>query len=483
MAGWDERVVAASFPKHNLGRPTHSAAELGPIDMEAILMGLRSRLPGELSYALTVLSMLSMPQHDDRVTQLPIQPMLDVYLELIELIGESALGEGGVDAWLRDKEKAEVAEATSRRASPVRDDHPRMSYADLERLGRDTDLSVDDEDTSKDQTGGATDIVLAGLNIIRNFSYHHENAAVMASPELANLLAAVTDISLGRLPGATSDHQPYSILELARVRREAVSIMTNLANHFDLRRVKAPTTLAIFRLVTSFLISGWETLRLRESGYGPTISIREVPPLAVLSIDRALEAFSRLALADHNREVLGGMVPTDELVELFASLVKLLPISTRDKEAMLSVEDYLGRVELGVMSVYSLAFLAPTAARAGMRATPGAMAVLTRLVCELSPRAPVLKQSPFGILVRRVAETLGVLNGTMTPSGNAESMSFAAGGVEGKGWRFANEVVEPGWLASDSDRLLEAMGWGKGDGRVWQVDTPTFAELDGLFLA
>ncbi|BEI93661.1 uncharacterized protein CcaverHIS019_0601200 [Cutaneotrichosporon cavernicola] len=482
MAGWDERVVAASFPKHNLGRPTHSAAELGQIDMEAILMGLRSRLPGELSYALTVLSMLSMPQHDDRIPQLPIQPMLDVYLELIDLIGESALGEEGVDGWLSDKEKTEAAEAPSRRASPARDDLSWMSYVDLERLGHDTDLSVDEEDTSKDRTGGATDIVLAGLNIIRNFSYNHDNGPVMACPQLINLLAAVTDMTLARMPGTTSDRQPYSILELARVRREAVSIMTNLANHFDVRRTKASATLAVFRLVTSFLVSGWETLRLRESGYGPSISIREVPPLAVLSIDRALEAFSRLALADHNREVLATLVPTDELVELFSSLVKLLPISTRDKEAMLSIEDYLGRVELGVMSVYSLAFLAPTAARAGMRASPGAIAVLTRLVCDLAPRAPNLKQSPFGFLVRRVAETLAVLNGTMTPSGNAESMSFAAGGVEGKGWRFANEVVQPGWLAADSDRLLEAMGWGKGDGRIWQVDAPTFAELDGLFL-
>lgn len=477
LCGWDERAISASFPTHNLGRPTHSVAELGPIDMESLLMGLRSRLPGELSYALTVLSMLSMPQNDDRIPSLPIQPMIEVYLEVIDLVAESALGEGGLQGWLTEKEKTEALEGTSRRASPAHEDISRMSYADLERLGQDLDYAVDESEGPKEMSGGATDIVLAGLNIIRNFSYLADNQAIMACPDLLNLLAAVTDVSLARMPGSTSDNTPYSILELARVRREAVSIMTNLANHFDLRKVKTHAAMSVFRLVTSFLLSGWETLRLCEPGYGPVVSIRDSPPSAVLSIDRALEAFSRLALADHNREVLAATVPTEELVELFASLVKLLPISRRDTEAMLSIEDYLGRVELGALSVYSLAFLAPTAARAGMRATPGALAVLTRLVCELAPRP----SAHFGNVVRRVAETLGVLNGTMTPSGNAESMSFAAGGVEGKGWRFANEVVQPGWLAHDSDRVLEAMGWGKGDGRIWRMDQPTFAELDGLW--
>lgn len=481
LCGWDERAITASFPMHNLGRPTHSAVELGPIDMESILMGLRSRLPVELSYGLTVLSMLSMPQNDDRVPSLPIQPMIDVYLEVIDLIAESALGDEGLEGWLKEREKQETLEGTSRRTSPVREDMSRMSYADLERLGQDFDYAVEDCDERKEQNSKATEIVLAGLNIIRNFSYLADNQAVMARPELLNLIAAVTDVSLAKIPGANCDKAPYTILELARVRREAVSIMTNLANHFDLRKVKPNAALSVFRLATSFLVSGWESLRLREPGYGPSVSIRESPPSAVLSIDRALEAFSRLALADHNREVLSATVPTEELVELFASLVKLLPISRRDTEAMLSIEDYLGRVELVALSVYSLAFLAPAAARAGMRATPGATAILTRLVCELAPRAPDLKASPFGILVRRVAETLGVLNGTMTPSGNAESMSFAAGGVDGKGWRFANEIVQPGWLAHDADRVLEAMGWGRGDGRIWRVDPPTFAELDGLW--
>lgn len=460
------------MPKHNLGRATRSPHELH-VDIEGVLMGLRSRLPHEVGYALTVLSMLSMPAHDGNVAVIPIQPLNEVYLEVIDLIAESALGEDGLQAWLKgDTEKPASYEKLSR-----------LSNVDLEKLGHDMDFAVDEDESpksKKEQTGGATDIVLAGLNIIRNFSYVVDNQSTMARPELLNVLAAVSDISLVRLPGGDSS-KPYSILEIARVRRESVAILTNLGTSFDLRKVPSQTTASIFRVITSFLSSGWEALRQREPGYGPSVSIRDLPPSAVLSVDRALEAFSRLSLADHNREVLSSAVPSDELVDLFSSLIKLFPLSSREVEAMMSIEDYLGRVELIALSVYSLAFLATPQVRATMRSTPGATSILTRVICDLAPRSPDLKQSPFGILVRRVAETLGVLNGTVMPSGNAEGMSFSAGGVEGKGWKFASDVVEPGWLAHDADRVLAAMGWGVGDGRVWRVDGPTFSELDGLW--
>lgn len=485
MGGWDERTIASAFPKHNLGRPTRSLHEL-QVDVESVLMGLRSRIPTEIGYGLTVLSMLSMPLHDGQVNSLPIEPLIDVYLEVLDLVAEAALGEDGVDGWLKEQaaaEKDKDKSTTTPRASASRD-FGRLSYAQLEQLGRDFDFKVEDDDAEftgpQEQTGGRTDIVFAGLNIIRNFSLFEANRARMARPELFNVLAAVTDQSLARLPGERDSVKPYSILELARVRRDAVSIIANLGQQFDLRLIPHASVLSVFRLLASFLASAWECNRSRDPGFGPCVSIRDVPPVGVLSIDRALEAFCRLALLDHNREVFAAVVPGDELVALFAGLIKLFPLSARDVEAMHSIEDYLGRVELIALCVYSLAFLAPLPARAGMRSTSGATALLTRLVFDLTPRAADLKASAFGSLVRRVAETLGVLNGTVNPGGMADRMSFSAGGVDGKGWRFASEVVQPGWLAHDAERLLESMGWGRGD-RCWRVDPPTFAELDGLW--
>ncbi|KAL1413505.1 hypothetical protein Q8F55_001279 [Vanrija albida] len=485
LGGWDERAVASAFPKHLLGRPTHSSQELR-VDVEAVLMGLRSRLPREVGYGLTVLSMLSMPQNDTATTSLPILPMIEVYNELLDLVAEAALGEGGMETWL--KEQAQAADSTTTpRASvpPQAEADLRLTFGDLEQLGHHFDYSVgegeDSLNTGREQTRGPTDIVLAGLNIIRNFSFLPENQQHMARPELFNLLAAITSTTLARLPGEPDGTKPYSVLELARVRRESVAILTNLGNFFDLRVIPGHSVLSIFQLIAGFLTEGWESFRLREPGYGPNISIRDVPPTAILSVDRALEAFGRLALLDHNREVIASVVPSEELVGLFAGLIKLFPLSKRDLEAMHSIEDYLGRVELVALAVYSLAFLAPQGARTAMRSTPGATAVLTRLVHDLTPRAPELKTSPFGILVRRIAETLGVLNGTVNAGGNSERMSFSAGGVDGKGWKFASDSVEPGWLAYDAERVLESMGWGSGRGPIFRVDGPTFAELDGLW--
>lgn len=368
-----------------------------------------------------------------------------------------------------------------------------MSLFDLEQLGQDLDYSVQEDETTyegpQEQTGGPTDVILAGLNIIRNFSMAPENQPLMARPELFNTLAAITDASLMRMPGERySTEHPYSVLEFARVRREAVSILTNLGGHFNLTKIPAVSVLAVYRLLSSFLLSGWDCFRLREPMYGActTVSPQDARPASILSVERALEAFGRLALPDHNREVIAASVPIQELVELFGGLIKLFPLSPRDIEAMRTMDNILARVELIAMSVYSLAFLAPVAARTEMRGISGAQSTLTRIIYDLAPRAGDsargdLRASPFGSLVARIAETLGVLNGTVNPGGNTERMSFAAGGVDGKGWKFASDVVEPGWLAQDKDRMLEAMGWGREGGKPFKVDPPTFAELDQLW--
>lgn len=465
-------------------------------------MGLRSQLPVEVGYGLTALSMLSMPVNDNAVSGMPIEPILEVFLEVISLVGDSALGDDGVEHWLEEKQKKEKEKDSNRATTPssARDDISRMSLFDLEQLGQDLDYSVQDDETEyngpQEITGGTTDIVLAGLNIIRNFSMAPENQPHMVRPELFNMFAAITDGSLMRMPGERySKKRPYSIPEYARVRREVVSILTNLGGHFDLTKVPTCSVLAIYRLLASFLMSGWDCYRLREPGYGACTSIppQEARPSSVLSVERALEAFGRLALPDNNREVIASAVPTNELVELFGGLIKLFPLTPRDIEAMRSIENCLARTELIALSVYSLSFLAPTAARSEMRAVPGATSTLTRFIYDLSPRgrnasgaAPGGKQSaankdpsPFSHLVARLAETLGVLNGTVNPGGNTDRMSFAAGGVDGKGWKFASDVVEPAWLAQDTERILEAMGWGR-DG-AFKLDAPTFAELDQLW--
>jgi hypothetical protein len=473
LAGWDERAVASTFPKHMLGHPTRSIHELGLVDMEAILMGLRSRLPRELGYALTVLSMLSMPIPEENMAGLPIHHILEIYIELLELITEAAFGEEGFAAWEKEVETE----------SSGGSDLNRMSWLELEQLGSDFDFSFDiDGDvplkSHRDHTGGSTDIVLTGLNLLRNLSMVPNNHLPMVStPELFHLLARISDARLARLPGQESSGKPYSILELARVRRDCVAILTNLGGSIDLRRVALNSVTSVFRLLSTFLTSGWASLHRRESPFGPTPSIRDAPPPVVLSINRALEAWCKLSHSDGNREVLS-RVPAEEQMALFEGLVRLFPVDRRGIEAMHTMEDFLGYTECIALSVYSLAFLAPQPVRATMRGVPGALAVLTRIVFHTAPAGPHgdFKSNPFNILCRRVCEILGVLNGTVSASGDGERMTFSAGGGEGTGWTFRSKAVEKGWLAGYEEKVVNAM-------MVRGMDLPAFEELDGLWWA
>ena len=480
LAGWDERAVASTFPKNNLAHPSRSVHELGIIDMEAVLMGLRSRISRELSYALAVLSMLSMPHPEEHIGGLPLAHLPEVYLELLELVEEVTFGEDGYVAW--DKQASAHAEQSDGDYAAADVDILAMNFSEMERLGRDFDLSVPSIDVGeagwpRERTGGSTDIILTTLNLLRNLSMLKENEDIMAKrPETFILLSRIVDARLARKPGTYSSTRPYSVLELARVRRDVVVILTNLGALTNLRSVPFPCVLAIFRLLSHFLSSGFEHLISKETAYGPTPSVREVPPSVVFSIHRALEAFCKIASADSNREVLG-RIPSDELVGLFENLIKLFPLTRRANEAMHTIEEFLGYTECLALSLYSLVFLSSMSARASMRSLPGVTGVIRRLIWDTISRGFDFKANPFCILCRRLCEVLGVLNGTACPTGEGGAggqMGFSAGAGDGKGWRWASGVIQNGWLAAESDRVGEGLS-------VRNLDGPAFAELDGMW--
>ncbi|KAK4685540.1 hypothetical protein P7C73_g4599, partial [Tremellales sp. Uapishka_1] len=466
LGGWDERAVASSFLKSNLTRPSRSVHELGIVDMEAVLMGLRSRLPHELGYTLTVLSMLSMPHPEENIGGLPLHHLAEVYLEIIELIGEAAFGE---DA--KPKTGWETDGGSSRGTSLNR-----LTSIELERLGRDVDFTRPDEPSR-----GQTDIVLTCLNVLRNFSMLPDNQALMARfSALFVLLATITDGQLCRIPidDSTLD-RPFSILEMARIRRDAVVILTNIGTHVDLRTVPFESTSSVFRLLASFLCSSWETILSTEDMFGPFPSPRDVPPHTNLSLVRALEAFSKLAFNDLNREILS-RIPSDQLVALYESLIKLLPINERQYEAIHTLEDSLAYTECLALSLYSLVFLSPLPTRALMRSVPGSATIISRLVFDSISRGYDYKQNTFAILARRLLETLGVLNGNVCPMGQETEtdtetkMSFSAGGSK-HGWKFGSSVVVKGWLADKEERIMETM-------MTRGIDAPAFGELDNLWI-
>jgi SWI/SNF chromatin-remodeling complex subunit SWI1 len=457
LAGWDERMVSSTFPKNNIGHPARSIHELESVDMEAIIMGIRSRIPRELGYGLTVLSMLSMGVPEENIHGLPLAPVPELYHELLELLSDATFGEDGYTAW----------SASAPKKCQLND----ISFGELEQLGRDMDFGLDEK---RDSTGGQTDVVLSCLNLLRNFSILPENWQLMSRyPEVFETLARVTDGRLCRLPydlGSSTTHKPYSLYELARVRRDVVTILANLGASIDLGQASPSSVEQIIKVISSFLVSGF-TMQ-SDSLYGPAAS---QPPTPLHSVNRAVEAFCKLSWSDSNREILSKL-PSDLHVTLFESMIKLLPVQTRQFDHLRTSEDYLGQTECLALSLYSLAFTAPLSTRSTLRHIPGAVQVITRLVHNLSQHGTEYRVNPYGVLVRRLAEVLGILNGTSGLGLQADpvGMSFSAVlGDEGKS-KSGNRVVEKGWLAFDQERITNSM-------TTRGLEGPAFVELDNLW--
>jgi SWI/SNF chromatin-remodeling complex subunit SWI1 len=458
LAGWDERMVSSTFPKNNIGQPARSIHELESVDMEAIIMGIRSRIPRELGYGLTVLSMLSMGVPEENIHGLPLAPVPELYHELLDLLSDATFGEDGYSAW----------SASAPKKCHLND----MSFGELEQLGQDMDFGLEER---RDTTGGQTDVVLSCLNLLRNLSILPENWQLMSRyPEVFETLARVTDGRLCRLPydqGSSTSHKPFSLFELARVRRDVVTILSNLGASIDLRQASASSVEQIIKVISSFLVSGF-TMQ-SDSLYGPPTS---APPAPLHSVNRAVEAFCKLSWLDSNREILSKL-PSELHVTLFESMIKLLPVSKRQFDHLGTSEEYLGQIECLALSLYSLAFTSPLSTRSTLRHIPGGVQVITRLIHMLSPHGTEYRVNPYGVLVRRLAEILGILNGTsgLGLQTDPVGMSFSAVlGDDGGKSKSGNKVVEKGWLAFDEERITNSM-------TTRGLEGPAFVELDNLW--
>lgn len=475
MAGWDERAVRSTFPKNNLAHPSRSIHDLDVVDMEAVLMGLRSRLPRELGYCLTVLSMLSMPHPEDHLDGLPLVHLSEIFTELLLLLEEAAFGDEGYEGWeARSKETV---------------DEPKIELSDLdfmelERIARHEDIAMPDDPNGRDlwrksKTGGSTDIILSTLNLLRNFSMFEENREFMGRrPHLFATLSRVVDPRLVRVPGRCTSDQALSISEHGAVCRDTIMILTNVGDHINLSIMPPACVRSVFRLLSRTMSSGFDISLFKESPYGNSPEPNQIASLpSRITTYRAVEAFYSLATPDINREALG-KIPEQELVAMFVSLIKLLPVTQRHTESLYHSEPHLVYTECMSLALYSLSFLSPLSARAAMRAIPGAVEIIRRLIMMTMVTKPTYQMNPFSSLCGRLAETLGVLNGTQMCSGEigATNMGFSAGAGDGKGWKWSSGKIVSGWMASQSERIQECL-------MVPLIDVHAFTELDSLWWA
>jgi SWI/SNF chromatin-remodeling complex subunit SWI1 len=430
--------------------------ELGAVDLEAIAMSMASRLPHEVSYALAVLAMLSVPEPGETQHGLDLHHYPDLLLELLDLIADSAFGEDGWEAWRKRYEACGVSK-----------DPNDFTHNELVAAG--TDISWWGDAESATSSPRETAIVIAGINLLRNYSMADDNQAFFArTPQLLQLLATVIDARLCRIE-PLSVPQPYTYAELCRVRKDVLQILANLGSSLDLRTIPLETTQSLLRLIYSVVADALEQSLALRPLFGPASKTDESVPL---NLDHALDAFSHFALPDSNREVLARL-PAQQLVSLFSAFMKLLPITRQDFELLQSSDTRLGHVECVALCLFHLAFLAPLAVRTDMRQIPGTLAIITRIIFDYTPRGGDFSRNPFNVLCRRLCETLGCLN--QSSVAEAPSMSFSAGA--GDGWKPGKaKSVEPGLLAAFEDSVVRTLS-------VDKIDPVAFNELDALLWA
>ena len=413
--GRDLKLIEAEVHNLNNRRPLRDLADWGVVEMDSLIMSLRSRLSIELSYSLTTLTVLTSLPPDCRMVQL--MACIDLLDELLDLIEDIAYPEG------------EQEEGPNPIGSAARN----FSNRQLVNLVQETEGSpfaaLQHGQGSKDPSLGPVqrpaDLLLAITNILRNMSIRPDNADIMANhPRCLDLLLRLCDIKVeGGLPRPVS--KALSLSDVLSVRRDVLSITAAAVFYLDLFAIPSGPkgiriTRRLFDLVCSYIVdpegSVSPTAFIQQPGGAPNLGQR--PPSLV---DCALDMFTRLAFPDSNRQVISKIIPTSAFYPLLTSLVHRLPVTEADFFLICHRSPmWLAHIERIVMSLYSIVFMATPELKQRIRAdrSLGFKSVLMRLVRSMFQLVNAPNQPPdpnWTVCARRSVETMKLLDRTEDP--------------------------------------------------------------------
>jgi SWI/SNF chromatin-remodeling complex subunit SWI1 len=468
--GRDLDIIDAELAKANSRRPQRSVDDWGTVDIDGLTMSLRSRLPTELSYAITILSVLSTMRGHSPDTGFSLQQCDDLLDELLDLLREQAFA--GTDEVYCEGETFWIHRDL---VNLVRD-HELQNFSGQPRVKTHVALGNGPKPSP-------ADIVFAILNLFRNFSLTGENQRFMSQhPEVLSLMLRICSLSPpsqgmanGSLPSPASP--ALTLPEVVRARKDVLTIVSNLAPFTTLASHLPSTRTRLFELLASFLVEPHDLSSpagiVVQSGAMNANTVR--PPVI---IDLALEAFTKLAHPDTNRLALSRGIKSTWLWSLFSSLVHRLPVSSEDFAITMRMHDtWLSYLEKVVLSIYSICFLASPELKAKMRAdrTLGFPKLILRMVKRfVSINHPDARQY-FLVSSRRAVEALKLVD-----DGND---AFESPQTSGPMFAFGM-----GFGESDVKQLETGIGLLAAfqDDVTWSImmmphlDEVIFAELDSL---
>lgn len=461
---------------HASQRPIKDPGEWGTVDVEALTMSVRSRISTELSYALTIFTLITLP----RVSGIafPITQAPDLFEEVLDLVEEVAFGELE-DDYADDHPDTPVI--THRHIVNTLVEESNNPFASLKPK-----QGVRDPSAGPQQRLGG--VILMITNIFRNLSLTPENQDYMGRHD--RLMNVMLRLCALKRPSAGSTLSPLcqqlSLNDLMTVRRDTVFTLINIANTIHLSSTPSSPSVIQMRnarrtydLLASYLVDPTEAIGpyawvhlMGGSAQPPQLHSQKPPTI----IDSALEVFTRFSHSDDNRLVLCKAIPPEWLWSTVEALVHRLPLDNADFQVIMRAE-WLAYLERVMMSIYSIAFFAPPSIKKRVKTDRqlSFTKVMLRLIKRLSVYAPVDARPHFVVTVRRAVEALGLIDDAGDPfDSSSVSMPTLTFGM-GYGEHGESRTEKGMGLLSG---YQEEITWGLMTQR--DVDEQTFSELVSL---
>ncbi|GAA5867955.1 hypothetical protein JCM3774_004736 [Rhodotorula dairenensis] len=395
-------------------RQPRQVGDLGLVDVHALTMSLRCRIPSEVAYALNALALIALQISGDGPSapgvQFPLEQCPELLEELLDLLEETAFGYGDEprspsrnDGVGTTAQNARAPQATLEYAEALRSYRHlfRRVEAEMSELVGPSEATPTATELGNSLRPGPT--ILAICNVLRNLTVSERNMRFAAQePRLADVLIRITALPMRSSSSSSAlsvtTVSPYpvrlSAYDLLTVRKTVIEILSHIALDVSLEGYPATVAAKAVELVLFFLRDAEHHKEPFAMGLSSSLpSLNRIPqphakvglqsPTVLPYLGHGLATCARLFLRDGNRSAVSDLIEPDELYETFVSLVALLPIAEKDFQVM-TYEIGLLYMHSVVVSLYNLAFLAPPSVKAQLQRHPSITRAFLRMVRRLA---------------------------------------------------------------------------------------------------
>lgn len=331
------------FDKFEIKPPVPHLNELGLIDIQALIMSLKSGMKMEITNALNIVTILSVQPQQQQQPHLPLaqcDELLDVLLDHLEqdILGRNSRFDSSSNhTCSKEEEDAQVLSD--------------LTYTDL------FDMSLDEMKSLIPQLENSTSDVWISLrerclcifNILRNVSFMNENIEYLARHkrfikifvDIVNNTKQVSSIEGRDTTGKEAWFVGIRRMDTLDFRKSILMVFSNISMFLPLK--DATTAKAFIELIHDFLVNG------RDTYY------------SLLSI----ETWTKLTVNYENRKLLHSLISEEKVLNLLEEIwLELTAVIRRDffsndgrvMHAMTS--NQLATLELTIIGLYNIVAIA-----------------------------------------------------------------------------------------------------------------------------